>query len=139
VTRLLDMGVDDYLLTSTVQALVGQRLVRTLCRHCRRAEAAAPDLIERLGLDRLTAERPIRLWEAPGCAACSGFHGRTSILEVLMVSDAIRQLVLHRAEAREIERQAVAEGMRTMKVHGLVKALAGETTIAEVLRATRDG
>jgi len=83
-------------LTLTVQALVGQRLVRTLC--------------------------PQR-WSP----------------HKLLLSDAIRQLVLRHAEAREIERQAVAEGMRTMQAHGLVKALAGETTVAEVLRATRDG
>ncbi len=141
VTRLLDMGVDDYLLTSTVQALVGQRLVRTLCRRCRSAEAAPADLVERLGLERLTADRPIRLWDAPGCAVCggTGYHGRTSILEVLVLSDVIRQLVLRHAEAREIERQAVAEGMRTMQEHGLAKALQGETSVAEVLRATRDG
>jgi general secretion pathway protein E len=141
VTRLLDMGVDDYLLTSTVHAVVGQRLVRTLCRHCRTEAEAPADLVERLGLDGLTAARPVRLWAAPGCAACggTGYFGRTSILEVLMMSDAIRQMVLRHAEAREIERQAVAEGMRTMKVHGLVKALSGETTVAEVLRATRDG
>jgi general secretion pathway protein E len=135
------MGVDDYLLTSTVQALVGQRLVRTLCPQCRCSHEASPDLIERLGLDRLTGERPIRLWDAPGCDSCggTGFYGRTSILEVLVLSDAIRQLVLRHAEAREIERQAVSEGMRTMQAHGLTKALNGETTIAEVLRATRDG
>ena len=141
VTRLLDMGVEDYLLTSTVHALVGQRLVRTLCPYCRVSRAAGLDLIERFGLDQLTEARPILLWDAPGCSACGGvgFHGRTSILEVLVVSEAIRALVLRRAEAREIERQAVAEGMRTMQGHGLVKALAGETTVAEVLRATRDG
>jgi general secretion pathway protein E len=86
------MGVDDYLLTSTVQALVGQRLVRTLCTECRHSHDAAPDLIERLGLERLTDARPIVLWEAAGCSACAGtgFHGRTSILEVLVLSDAIR-------------------------------------------------
>jgi len=141
VTRLLDMGVDDYLLTSTLEALVGQRLVRTLCRGCRRPHEAAPDLVQRLGLDRLTEVRPILLWDAPGCADCggTGFHGRTSILEVLPMSDSIRRLVRHRAEVLEIERQAVAEGMRTMQAHGLMKALAGETSVAEVLRATRDG
>jgi len=140
VTRLIDMGVDSYLLTSTVQALVGQRLIRTLCPSCRCAHEAPADLVEHLGLERLTDVRPIRLWDALGCAACgeTGYQGRTSILEVLLLSDAIRQLVLRRAEAREIERQAVTEGMRTMQAHGLLKALAGETTVAEVLRATRE-
>ena len=135
------MGVDDYLLTSTVLALVGQRLVRLLCRQCRVPYGAPDDLIVRLGLDRLTAERPIRLWEASGCAACdgTGYRGRSSILEVLVLSDPIRQLVLRHAEAREIAAQAVAEGMRTMQIHGLLKALEGETSLAEVLRATRDG
>lgn len=140
VTRLLDMGVEDYLLTSTVHAVVAQRLVRSLCPQCRMPQEVLPDLIERLGLERLTAQRPIRLWDACGCDVCggTGFFGRASILEVLVVSDSIRQMVLRRAEAREIHRQAVAEGMRTIQEHGLVKALGGVTSVAEVLRAARD-
>jgi general secretion pathway protein E len=140
VTRLLDMGVDDYLLTSTLEGLIAQRLVRTLCPACRAAETASPELVRRWALDRLTETRPILLWREVGCSDCghTGYRGRSSIVEVLTLSDAIRQLVLGHAEAREIERQAVAEGMRPMQVHGLTKALQGETTVAEVLRATSD-
>jgi general secretion pathway protein E len=140
VTRLLDMGVEDYLLTSTINALVAQRLVRRLCAHCREPVEALPGLVERMQLDRLTADRPILLHRAVGCALCNGtgFHGRSSILEVLVVTDAIRQLVLQHAEARLIQKTATEEGMQTMFVHGMRKALEGVTTVEEVLRVTRE-
>ena len=140
VTRLLDMGIDDYLLTSTINALVGQRLVRTLCQSCRAPYEALPELAERLQLHLLTNDRSIVLYRSIGCAHCNntGFHGRTSILEVLVMSDPIRQLVLQHGEARLIQRTAVEQGMRTMYMDGMRKALAGVTTPEEVLRATRN-
>lgn len=140
VTRLLDMGVEDYLLTSTLSAIAGQRLVRTLCPACKVEYQAEPDLVERLGLASAVPGEPVRLWRPVGCPACSsaGFHGRTTIFELLVMSDTIRHLVLERAEARAIQAAAVAEGMVTMYRDGLSKALAGVTTIDEVLQATRD-
>jgi general secretion pathway protein E len=140
ITRLLDMRVEDYLVTSTVNGVAAQRLVRRLCEHCRRPRRALPELVERTGLAPLAGGREVTLHEPVGCPACNGtgYHGRIAILEVLTMSDAIRRLVLGRAEAREIQRAAVEEGMRTMYQDGLLKALDGTTTLEEVLRVTRD-
>lgn len=136
VTRLLDMGVEDYLLVSTCNAIMAQRLVRTLCLQCREPYAPSQEMAVRLGLD---GARPALLHRAVGCAACggSGYKGRTTIIEILPLSEPIRDLVLRRASASEIGRLAVAEGMRTMHMHGMQKALAGLTTVDEVLSATR--
>lgn len=141
ITRLLDMGVEDYLLTSTLSAIAGQRLVRTLCPQCKVPYTAEPDLIERLGLTPIAASAPVQLWQPVGCSACDGvgFQGRTTIFELLIVTDTIRRLVMERAEARAIQAAAVAEGMVTMYQDGIRKALTGVTTIDEVLRATREG
>lgn len=123
-----------------MNGLLAQRLVRTLCADCRESAAAPPDLIRRFGLDTLTDARPIVLSRPVGCERCggSGYRGRTMILELLVVDDAIRRLVLRHAEARSLEAQAVEDGMEPMFRHGLRKALAGVTTIDEVLRVIRD-
>ena len=140
ITRLLDMGVQNFLQTSTVNGVAAQRLVRTLCRHCRESFRPMPDLVAQLGLDRHGGRREITLYKAGGCGECggSGYHGRTSIFEVLTVNDAIRSLILRHAEANELQRVALEWGMRTMYEDGMMKALAGETTIEEVLKVTRD-
>ncbi len=142
VTRLLDMGLEPFLLTSTLNAVVGQRLVRRLCPHCRREVVPGAETAAALGLDRLAAQtgRAVRLCEPVGCAKCngSGFRGRTSILELLPISEGIARLVLARAEARAIAEAAEAEGMRSMYLDGMLKALDGVTTPDEVLRVTRD-
>ncbi|MCH8196817.1 MAG: Flp pilus assembly complex ATPase component TadA, partial [Proteobacteria bacterium] len=139
ITRLLDMGVEDYLLTSTVNSFIAQRLVRTLCTECREPYQAMPELIEQMGLEGHADNGPMTLYRAKGCAACNGtgYHGRTSILEMLVMSDPIRRLVLTRTESHQLQRAASENGMRTMYEDGVNKALAGITTIEEVLRATR--
>jgi general secretion pathway protein E len=136
VTRLLDMGVEDYLIVSTVNAILAQRLVRTLCTACREPYEVGVALAARLGL---VLDAPDTFFRACGCAACggTGFRGRTTILEILPMTDAIRRLVLDHAAAADIRRAAMAAGMRTMLAHGLEKARAGVTTIEEVLGATR--
>src|SRR6185312_6466272 len=140
ITRLLDMKVDDYLVTSTVNGVMAQRLVRRLCEACRKPRALLPEMIERLGMAPLMNGREPTLYDAVGCEEChgSGYRGQMAVIEVLAVSDAIRRLVLNHAEAREIHRVAVEEGMRTMYHDGLLKAMAGKTTVEEVLRVTRD-
>lgn len=140
VTRLLDMGVADYLLTSTVNGVVAQRLVRTLCGDCREARPALPEMVEQLQLGPVTSSDPITLYHATGCERCNGtgYMGRTGLLELLVLSDPIRRLILQRAEAHEIKRAAVEAGMRTMYQDGVYKVLAGTTTLEEVLRVTRD-
>jgi general secretion pathway protein E len=140
ITRLLEMGVQDYLLTSTVNGIAAQRLVRTLCRHCREPQAALPELVEQLGLRRYRAAGEILLHRARGCDECggTGYFGRTSILEFLVMDDEIRQLVLRHAEANELQRAAAERGMRSMYDDGMQKVLAGLTTFEEVLKVTRD-
>ena len=140
ITRLLDMGVEDYLLTSTVNGVVAQRLVRTLCGDCREPRPVLPEMAEQLQLGRVTNSDPITLYQAAGCEHCngSGYLGRTGLLELLVLSDPIRRLILRRAEAHEIKQAAVEAGMRTMYQDGVYKILAGTTTLEEVLRVTRD-
>ncbi len=142
VTRLLDMGVEPFLMTSTLNAVVGQRLVRRLCPHCRRAYHPGASAIQALGLDRIiqgSGKGDPVLYEPVGCREChQGYRGRTAVLELLPMTEDIARLVLARAEARAINEAVVAAGMRTMLVDGMHKALAGITTPDEVLRVTRD-
>jgi general secretion pathway protein E len=140
VTRLLDMGVADYLVTSTVNGVLAQRLVRRLCEHCRTPYRALPEMIQQMGVAVDGLGDNITLYQPQGCDAChgTGFHGRTVITEVLIMTDDLRRLVLKRADARELQRAAVEGGMRTMHADGVLKALAGITTLAEVMRVTRE-
>lgn len=139
ITRLLDMGVEDYLLTSTINGVAAQRLVRTLCPHCSEPYAPLPEIVERVGLLPLAGGKRIELRHAVGCAECSGtgYRGRSSIVEVLAMSDALRQAVLRSADSATIQQLALDSGMQSMRMHGLKKALAGRTTLEEVLRVTR--
>ncbi len=138
VTRLMDMGVEDFLITSTLNGIVAQRLVRVLCPACKLPHVIPSALIDRFEIDR---SRVTGLHRASGCAGCNftGYRGRTTILEVLPMTDKIKSLVLSGAEAHRIAAAAVAGGMRTMFRHGLEKALAGQTSLEEVLRVTREG
>jgi len=139
VTRMIDMGVEDYLLTSTVNAIMAQRLVRRLDPETREAYEVLPEMIDELGLDKLTDERPIRLYR-PGTsdARPTGYRGRTGIHELLVLSEELRRMVMKHATSTEIEKQARSEGMRTMYEDGLMKALQGITSAEEVLRVTQD-
>jgi general secretion pathway protein E len=140
INRLLDMGVDDYLLTSTVNGILAQRLVRTLCTHCRQAHPALPEVVEEMQLQRYTDASPVVLFRAVGCAECgnTGYSGRVSIVELLVMSDTVRSMVMRHVTSGEVRQQAIADGMQTMYENGLSKAVAGSTTIEEVLRVTRE-
>ncbi len=142
VSRLLDMGVEDYLLTSTLVGVLAQRLVRTLCDRCREPYQPEAAFVEEVGLARLLEHgaRPT-LYRAVGCRECShtGFNGRMCIAEMMPLSEALRRLIMRKASASELRQQALAEGMESMYDNGLRKVLAGVTTIEEVLRATREG
>jgi len=136
ITRLQDMQVDDYLLTSTIDGILAQRLVRRLCPQCK-VEYIPPDpLVFKLGLDRLTDARPIRLYRAEGCSACdhTGYHGRTTILELLVMTEPLRRAIIAHADADTLRRTASEGGMEDMYTDGLRKALAGLTTLDEVER-----
>ena len=135
VTRLLDMGIDDYLLASTLHMIVGQRLVRRLCMACREPYSPGNDLHARLGVTPDASE----IWYAArSCAQCrgTGFRGRTTILEILPMTNAVRASILARSDAHRIEAVAVEEGMRTMLQHGTERIRNGVTTVEEVLRVT---
>jgi general secretion pathway protein E len=138
VTRLVEMGVEDYLLTSTVNAVIAQRLVRVLCPACRQRYRPLAATVKKTGLDRVASARGLRLFRPQGCEQCngSGYRGRTAILELMVMSDPIRQLVLQRADAMTLQREAIKQGMRTMYDDGLRKAVAGTTTLEEVIRVT---
>ncbi|NOR20336.1 MAG: type II secretion system ATPase GspE [Xanthomonadales bacterium] len=139
ITRMLDMGVEDYLLTSTVNAILAQRLVRTLGKGPQEAVQLLPEVAAEMGFgevikqDSYTVFRPVASEENP-----TGYFGRTSILELLQMSDSIRRLIMQQATSGEIHDQAVKEGMRTMYQDGLIKCLQGVTTLEEVLRVTQE-
>ncbi len=141
VARLVEMGVEDYLLTSTVNAVIAQRLVRVLCPACRQAYKPLAATVKKTGLDRVATARGLRLFRAQGCEQCngSGYRGRTAILELMVITDPIRRLVLQRADAVTLQREAIKQGMRTMYDDGLRKTVAGTTTIEEVVRVTYEG
>lgn len=146
INRLLDMGMDDYLLTSTVIGILAQRLVRTLCSQCRELRPVLPEVVLEMDLRRYLSQSdaaagsPVELYHATGCAHCghTGYIGRISIIEMLPMSDAVRSLVMRHATAGEISKAAIAEGMQTMFENGMRKVMAGVTTIDEVLRVTRE-
>ena len=137
ITRLRDMGLEDYLISAVLRGILAQRLVRRLCMDCRRpAEAPAP-LVERFGLDPDGHGRPVMLWHPVGCPSCrgTGFRGRQAIAEFLIPDQAIERLIFARADHNEIERAAIAGGMVPMFRAGIVAALKGSTTIEEVVRS----
>ncbi len=140
ITRLLEMGVEDYLLTSTLSVVIGQRLVRVLCPHCRESYRPSTETIAQLDLAAMTHGQPVSLYRSRGCSACcdTGYNGRVAINEFLFMSESVRQLIVARAAASDIQRAAIAGGMSTMFQDGCRKALAGVTTIEEVLRVTQE-
>ena len=137
VSRLRDMGLEDYLMTAVLRGILAQRLVRRLCLACRREEAAPAALVARFRLDRHGAGPG--LWHAVGCPQCrgTGYRGRLAIAEFLEPTPVIERLIFARADQSEIERAAVAGGMVTMFEAGIEAALAGQTTIEEVTRSIR--
>ena len=140
ITRMMDMGVEDYLLTSTVNGILAQRLVRRIePTHMERYEAL-PEVVEEFGLRRFQSEGTIHLYRPkPSALTPTGYLGRTTIMEFLVMNDGLRRLVMKHAGMGELEEAARASGMRTMYEDGLVKAMQGLTTIEEVLRVTQEG
>ena len=139
VTRLIEMGVPDYLVAHTVVGVIAQRLIRRLCPDCRKGERMMPELAERLHLERLGITAVPQLYHAKGCEHCEGrgVSGRLPIAEVMTISPAIRRHVMAHSDAKEIERTACREGMERMGDDGVRKALSGEATLNEILRVTR--
>jgi general secretion pathway protein E len=139
ITRLRDMGLEDYLITAVLRGILAQRLVRRLCAQCTKPTDAPPEVIKRFGLDKRSTTRPIRLWHPVGCPHCrqTGYRGRMAIAEFLVPNEEIERLIFSRADHNAIERAAIAAGMTTMFEAGLDAALAGTTTVEEVVRSIR--
>jgi general secretion pathway protein E len=139
MTRLRDMGLEDYLMTATLKAVLAQRLVRKLCRHCREPDEAPAPLRERFDLDRLAGNRPITLYHPRGCPECrgTGFRGRRAIAELLVPNRTTDRLILDGADDVTIERAAIEGGMRPIFDSGMLAVLEGDTTIEEVVRCIR--
>lgn len=133
LVRLIDMGVEPYLITSTLLAAVGQRLVRLLCPTCRRPHSATPEVLNELNL---AATVPVTLWKPGGCAECGdlGYRGRTGVFEIMPVTNQTRDLILQRQPASTIREAAERAGMRTMRQAGITKAMEGITSLEELRR-----
>ncbi len=139
VTRLIDMGVEPFLVASSVTAILAQRLVRRICPHCRVSYKPLAEELFELGLE--TSRVPEEgLWKGDGCQKCleTGYLGRTGIYELLRVTDRIKAEVLRNPDSGSIKNAALEEGMRTLRLDGSLKVLKGVTTIEEVLRVTQE-
>jgi general secretion pathway protein E len=124
-----------------VIGILAQRLVRTLCPHCKEAHVALPEIVEQMGLARFAKAGEITLYRPVGCPQCAqtGYSGRIGIMEMLPITDPLRSLVMKHATATDLRNEAIREGMLTMYEDGLRKAVRGITTFEEVLRVTREG
>ena len=143
--RLLDMQAEPYLIASTVTCVVGQRVVRKICPTCKIKRAVAPDVLSRIksavgNLYDFSKEKNINLYVGKGCAECNntGYLDRVGIFEVLVISEPVGKMILARQTSGLIEKQAISEGMITMKQDGFLKVLEGVTTIEEVLRVAEE-
>ena len=143
--RLLDMRAESYLIASTVTCVVGQRVVRKICSTCRTSKIPEKEIIEKMkevldGLFDFEKNKNLKLYEGRGCKECNntGYLGRIGIFEVLVVSEKIAKMIIARSRAQDIAKQAVSEGMITMRQDGFLKVLEGITTVEEVLRVAEE-
>jgi general secretion pathway protein E len=138
ITRLVDMGVEPFLVGSSLVAVLAQRLVRVLCKKCREEYVATPEELKEIGVR--PPERPVKAFRAKGCADCNftGYRGRVGIFELMLVDDDLRALVSQNIDSKTIKQAAVRKGMRTLRGDGALKVLQGITSSAEVLRATEE-
>ena len=137
-TRLTDMGIEPFLIASSVEAVQAQRLVRTICPHCKTEHKVDRDYLRKIGFPEADIETA-KIWRGAGCENCrqQGYQGRKGIYELLIVTEALRPLIMNRANASTIAQRAIENGMRTLRTDGWNKVKAGTTTIEEVLRVTQ--
>lgn len=137
-TRLIDMGIEPFLVASSVEAIMAQRLVRTICPHCKREQKVERDYLRRIGFPEDEIETA-KFWHGVGCETCRqlGYQGRMGIYELLILNESLRPLILNRSPATTIAQRAIEFGMRTLRTDGWNKVRAGQTTIEEVLRVTQ--
>jgi len=138
-TRLVDMEIEPFLVASVVRAIVAQRLIRVICSECKEGYVPEPEMLKEVGI---TPEqlKGGKVYRGKGCPACSGtgYRGRTAIYEILLVSETIRQLIMKKADSVSIGRQAVEEGMKTLREDGARKIVEGITALEEVVRVTQE-
>jgi len=139
VTRLIDMGIEPFLVTSSVNAIVAQRLTRKICPNCRQQYFPESESLLEVGLSQDMLGREGYLWRGAGCKECinTGYKGRTGIYEILLMSDAIKTTILKTSDSNIIKKQAIEEGLHTLREDGARKVEDGVTTIEEVLRVTQ--
>jgi general secretion pathway protein E len=139
ITRLINMGIEPFLVTSSTIALLAQRLVRKVCPKCKKAYDPDPESLVELGVPREEATGRI-VFQGGGCEFCQqrGYYGRSGIFELLAMTPRIQEMTLAGADSNEIKREARKQGMRSLREDGTQKVLQGETTVEEVLRVTRD-
>jgi type IV pilus assembly protein PilB len=135
ITRLTDMGVEPFLISSSLIAVLAQRLARTICSRCKVAYTPPAEALGRLGTD-IQLDQNVVFYRGQGCDYCrgTGYRGRTGIFELLTISDPVREMVVQRAAANEIKARALGDGMRTLREDGLEKVISGISTIDEILR-----
>jgi general secretion pathway protein E len=138
ITRLVDMGVEPFLVGSSLVAVLAQRLVRVLCLECREAYTATSEELSEIGVRE--PAQPLQLYRAKGCAGCNytGYRGRLGIFELMLIDDDIRALVSQNVDSKTIKHKAIEKGMKPLRADGARKVLAGVTSVAEVLRATEE-
>jgi type II secretion system protein E len=137
-TRLIDMGIEPFLVASSVESVMAQRLVRTICPHCKEEQKVEGTYLRQIGFPEGEIATA-RFWRGAGCEECRqlGYQGRMGIYELLILNESLRPLVLNRAPASTIAQKAIEFGMRTLRVDGWNKVRNGQTTIEEVLRVTQ--
>ncbi len=138
ITRLVDMGVEPFLISSSILAVVAQRLVRVLCKDCRKAYVPNPIYLKSIGFppEPFTEHTA---YKAQGCENCfnTGYRGRLGIFEIMVLTERLKGLVLKTFDSNRIKNEAVRQKMRTLRLDGMTKVLKGLTTVEEVLRVTQ--
>jgi general secretion pathway protein E len=138
LTRLVDMGIEPYLLSSSILAVLAQRLVRVICEECKKPYSPTDSELHDLGIEREKLENAM-LFKGEGCGVCfgSGYRGRCGLYELMPLCQTIKSQLLKSADATELRRIAVQEGMQTLREEGARLAILGKTTTTEVLRVSR--
>ncbi|MCL5408782.1 MAG: Flp pilus assembly complex ATPase component TadA [Candidatus Omnitrophica bacterium] len=140
ITRLLDMGIEPYLIASSVIAIAAQRLIRINCAYCKEEIKYPPEILRQMGFLSENNNESGLFVHGKGCSSClqTGYYGRTGIFEMLMLDDRTRELIMQRVSAGEIRKYAVSNGLKTLRQDGAVKVKNQQTTISEVLRVTQE-
>src|SRR5262249_47999921 len=140
MTRLIDMGVEPFLVASSLIGVLAQRLVRTICRECKESYTPTEEALRELGVQVENLKQLPILQRGKGCPKCvnTGYRGRSGIYELMTIDDDVRNLILQKIDASTLKKVPISKGMRTLRDDGARKVLAGITTIEEVLTVTQD-